>query len=59
MVGAAARNVLAGFSGALGAKTALGAGLVKMGAFVAVGAKAIALAGVVVAGRLFLSDTAA
>ena len=57
VVGAAARNVLAGFSGALGAKTALGAGLIKMGAFVAVGAKAIALAGVVVAGRLFLSDT--
>jgi hypothetical protein len=37
VVGAAARNVLAGFSGALGAKTALGAGLIKMGAFVAVG----------------------
>ena len=37
VVGAAARNVLAGFSGAIGAKTALGAGLIKMGAFVAVG----------------------
>lgn len=53
---AGARNVLAKFSVGTLKATALGGGFAKLGAFVLVGGKAIALAGVVVAGRLFLQD---